>query len=101
MVVLAFEFGLLASCNSLASGIRNAFLSMGDGLEDKPEYGGTLEAALRHGFYDFAYGLGSCGHDHLAVYFHRPCNGGAKVVVVRAQFRADCSSQAHGDYGTG
>jgi hypothetical protein len=55
-----------------------------DGLEDKPEYGGTLEAALWHGFYDFAYGLGSCGHDHLAVYFHRPCNGGAKAVVVRA-----------------
>ncbi len=25
-----------------------------DGLEDKPEYGGTLKAALRYGFNDFA-----------------------------------------------
>ena len=24
------------------------------GLEDKPEYGGTLKAALRYGFNDFA-----------------------------------------------
>ena len=73
----------------------------GYGFEDKAEHGAAFEAALRHSFNDSPQGLGSCGHDYPAIYLHGPGNRGAEMVARRAQFRAHCVVQPHGDYGPG